>query len=177
MYQEGITTQEIADRIIASLTEKKYQTLRHLAINTGLLPDDVELFLYRRTDICSSVDVEFLRIYFLCENAPVGRLVNTGENYFTDEGNPAPVVKRKRRTKSAIAILPKKRKLGEIQTKLDSADLELLGYQGKTVKEISVMLEIPESSAVFYLYSKLYPRFGAAYQKGKALRREQEKSS
>jgi hypothetical protein len=69
------------ETIIKSLTENKYQSSRHLCINTGLSVDDV-LIHVETDDQIRYKQVGEITVYFLKDNEPTGRLFNTGNNSF-----------------------------------------------------------------------------------------------
>jgi hypothetical protein len=180
---EGVSdgNSEDNETIIEALrTEGKfYQTLRHLTIHTKLPADRIEPFLRARFDIVTFQMVGVLQVWFLREKAPKGRLYNTGYNSFAVvEGDvSAPTYLKTRQqpyagTKSHLgnpkSNTPRVTHVG----KLDLVKLEQFGFEGKTIKEVAAAFGIPFSTTAFYLYTKDYPQYGAAYRKGKQRRRE-----
>lgn len=162
------------EMICASLEEKKYQTLRHLAINTGLSPDDIEPWLKVHTEKVWFQMVGTLEVWYLRKNKPDGRLFNTGYNSFgIVSGTILTVEKPKRRKDSAP--LPKTIGIrASISDKLPLEDVERWGFEGKTIREVARLAGITDASATFYLYSKDYP-YRAAFRRGKEKRKNLEK--
>jgi hypothetical protein len=165
---ELLSTPEEDEMILESLGEKKYQTLRHLSINTGLSADKIEPFLKTKSELVSSRMVGVLEVWFLHSNKPDGRLYNTGLNSFavtygTFEAAIPP--KKRRKVKSSAGIR------ATMSDKLSLEDVEKWGFEGKTIREVAKLAGITVSSATFYLYSKEYP-YRTAFQKGKKRRSE-----
>lgn len=183
-YDYGVndsTYAEDDETIQASLREIKYQTLRHLTINTGLPADRIKPFLKGRYDLIAFQMVGVLEVWFLRVNKPQGRLYNTGYNSFdvAEDGKPAKIYKAPRKPKAAEPVAPvvvqeapkpkRKRALTPCKAKFEAADIEQLGFEGYTIKEIATLLDITFSSASMYLYSSLYP-FAGQYKRGKMRR-------
>lgn len=179
-YKEDRTVRGNLEKIVESLREKKYQTVSHLTKNTGLSADDVQTALDLYVERFLFRMVGFLQVYFLIENEPEGRLFNTGYNSFAvaEDGKIYTPPKRRRapvrevvRSTSSHPRRQTVRPLSTIQIKLDKADVELFGFQGKGIRQIATELDIPHSSATFYLYSKNYP-YRKKYFAGKERRRQ-----
>lgn len=65
------------DAIIDALRALKYQSLRHLTQNTGLSADKIEPVVTVDDSISHQL-VGSIPVYFLNENAPDGKLYNSG---------------------------------------------------------------------------------------------------
>lgn len=154
------------ETIIKSLGEKLYQSLRHLSQNTGLTADEIEPIINLDAAISFQM-VGSIPVYFLRVNAPKGKLFNSGYNSFLlqDAREKLPIEKRSSNKPSPT------------QDKLDLTVIEQCGFDGKTIKETAHILGVSENSCAFYLYSKTYPKFGEAYQKGKTRRKSQKKTT
>ena len=101
-------------------------------------------------------------VYFRRENKPVGTLFNTGSG-FTLKAKPK-TGKSETDDSSAAGTSGHK---SPTQDKLDLRLLEDCGRSGMKLKEVSAVFAIKTDILSFYLYSKKYPQFGAAYRRGK----------
>ena len=149
------------ETIIKSLSETKYQSLRHLSVNTGLSADDIEPVVETDEEIRFQL-VGQITVYFLLANQPNGKLYNSGNNSFLIKKSDSEIFTPKR---SKVAPRPKQT---GVQTRLDLEKIEECGRLGKTVAEMAEILNVPLSSMRFYTYSKLYPQYGEAYKRGKS---------
>lgn len=125
------------EKVIASLAEKKYQSMRHLCQNTLCSGDDILSIVEGDPEI-SYKFIGGVMVYFLKVNAPGEReiLYNTGENSFA--------VKEKKMAET------EKRK-STVRDLLDPAKLEQLALEGKTRKYQGVVGVEENETAVILL--------------------------
>lgn len=156
-------------KVIATLSEdgKHFQSIRHLRENTGLSVDDLTQIIEGDEEINYSL-IGLVTVYYLASTKIKGRLYNTGNNSFA-------IVPGTEQEDSKDK--PNRIPRPSARSKLDLKLLEQFGREGKTVKEIADILDIPRSSATFYIYSKIYKQYGEAYQRGKQERRNNYEQS
>jgi hypothetical protein len=161
------TPNPLRDSIIKSLSDKHYQTATHLCHNTGGRLDDVLAIIENDADIDYKL-VGSLTVYYLKQNAPAGRLINTGNHSFEVE------------TETAIKTFTAKRKRNyptPVRDKFKPEIIEQFAFEQKSLNQIAAALQVSYPSVKNFLYSNDLPEIKAAYLAGKARRKLQLKSS
>lgn len=149
--------------VLDSLAKIKYQSSRHLCVNTCVAIEDI-LQIVEGDPAIAYKWHDSTMIYFLKENEPNGVFYNSGANSFLIRKNDEENDETKKTASPA--------KNRTRRSKVTAEAVEQLAFEGLTFAEAAERIGTSEGNLKVYCYSNRYPEVKEAWKKGRERRVE-----